>query len=84
MSTRRITISVPDAVADKAQRAVDAGRVDSVSAYFAGLAAREPDWAGALAAIDEMIAGAGGLSDEDQAWARSMLGVPEDDAAGAA
>src|SRR5215207_4405064 len=75
MSTTRITISVPEQVAAKAQRAVDAGQADSVSGYFAGLAEREPDWADARAVLDEMIAEAGGIGEDDRRWARSVLGL---------
>lgn len=78
---QRITISVPASVADKAARAVASGGVESVSAYFAQLAAREPDWVEAEAAVEEMIAEAGGLSAEDVDWARGVLtGVVDDDA----
>ncbi|MHB8620808.1 MAG: hypothetical protein ACYDAG_14750 [Chloroflexota bacterium] len=73
MSLKRITISVPEQVAAKAQRAAEAGHVESVSAYFAGLAAREPDWVQAQAILDEMNADACGLPDEARAWARSVL-----------
>jgi len=83
MSFRRITISVPDDVAAKAQRAVDAGLAESVSGYFAGLAAAEPDWALAREVVDEMIDEIGGLDDETRAWARSVLGVEDPDAPGA-
>ncbi len=81
MSYKRITISVPDEVAAKASRAAEAGEVESVSAYFAQLAAREPDWVAARAIIDEMITESGGLSDEDIAWARKVLAIDtlEDD-----
>jgi hypothetical protein len=72
---RRITISVPDAVADKAQRAADAGDVASVSGYFTRLAEREPDWVAGRAIVAEMIEQAGGVSDEDRAWARASLGL---------
>jgi len=74
MSMKRITISVPEEIAAKAQRAAEAGQVESVSAYFAHLAAREPDWAEAEAVLDELIAEAGGLSEEARSWARSVLG----------
>jgi len=77
MKVKRITISVPEAIANKAARAAEAGEVESVSAYFARLAAREPDWVEAQAAIDEMIAEAGGLSDEDIAWAKAVLGLAD-------
>jgi hypothetical protein len=72
----RITISVPEQVAMKAQRAVDSGYADSVSGYFTDLAEREPDWVEARAAIDELISDAGGLSDEDRRWAASVLDGP--------
>lgn len=74
MTTRRITISVPEEVAAKAQRAVEIGDADSVSGYFSGLAEREPDWAAARLVLDEMIAEAGGISDEAREWARDVLG----------
>jgi hypothetical protein len=72
---KRITISVPDEVADKAERAVEAGDAANVSAYFAGLAAREPDWASARVIVADMVARFGGLTNEDIAWAEQSLGV---------
>lgn len=74
----RITISVPEQVAAKAQRAVEAGQAESVSGYFTGLAEREPDWAVARATLDEMILEAGGIPAEDRRWARSVLGLDSD------
>jgi hypothetical protein len=79
MSFKRITISVPEAIAMKAARAAEAGEVESVSAYFAQLAAREPDWVEANAAIEEMITEAGGISEADIAWARNVLGIGDHD-----
>ncbi|WP_219412612.1 hypothetical protein [Pseudonocardia nigra] len=73
-STTRITISVPEQVAAKAQRAVESGHAESVSGYFTELAEREPDWAETRAVLDEMIADAGGISEADRRWARSVLG----------
>lgn len=73
MSATRITISVPEEVAVKAQRAVESGHAESVSGYFADLAEREPDWAEARAALDEMIAEAGGITEDDRRWARAVL-----------
>lgn len=72
---KRLTISVSDEVAAKAQRAVEAGNADSVSGYFAHLAEHEPDWAAARLVVDEMIAEVGGLTAEDRAWAREILGL---------
>lgn len=51
---KRVTISVPDEVAAKAQRAVDAGDADSVSGYFTQLAEAEPDWVQARTAVDDI------------------------------
>lgn len=81
MSMTRVTISIPEQIAAKAQRAVESGEADSVSGYFTQLAEREPDWAAARVVLDEMIAEAGGISEEDRRWARSVLGVEEPDLA---
>lgn len=75
MTIRRITISVPEAIADKAQRAADAGEAESVSAYFAQLAAREPDWVAARAALDELLASSKPITSADRRWARTVLGL---------
>jgi hypothetical protein len=72
---KRLTISVPDDVADKAQRAVDAGEAPSVSAYFADIADREPDWAAGRAALDAMIAEIGGLTQTEISAAEERLGL---------
>jgi hypothetical protein len=63
-SFKRITISVPEEVAAKAQRAALSGEVESISAYFAGLAAREPDWVEAQSVVDAMVTEAGGLREK--------------------
>jgi len=76
---KRVTISVPDAVLDKAQRAVSAGDAENVSAYFVGLVQREPDWALAREAADEIVADAGGVSAAAAEWAREVLLDAEDD-----
>ncbi|WP_041259215.1 hypothetical protein [Pseudofrankia inefficax] len=79
MALKRVTIRVPEEVLAKARRAVEAGDVTSISAYFVKLAAREPDWARSREIIDEMIAEAGGIDDETRSWARSALGISDDD-----
>jgi hypothetical protein len=81
---KRLTISVPDEIAAKAQRAVDAGDADSVSGYFGQLADREPDWAAARSVVDALIAESPSITDDDRAWARSVLGVDRAGAPGAA
>jgi hypothetical protein len=75
VSYRRITISVPEAIAQKALRAAEAGEVESVSAYFAELAAREPDWVEARAALDEMLSSGKPISEQDRGWAKKVLGI---------
>ncbi|HEX6194842.1 MAG TPA: hypothetical protein VFZ37_02965 [Jiangellaceae bacterium] len=75
MSIKRVTISVPDDVAAKAARAVEAGHAESVSAYFVGLAEREPDWVEAASVVEAMIADAGGITADDRSWARAVLGT---------
>lgn len=58
---------------------MESGQAESVSGYFTGLAEREPDWAEVRAALDEMIAEAGGIPEEDRCWARSVLGLDDGD-----
>ena len=74
---KRLTISVPDEVAEKAQRAVQSGDAESVSGYFGRLAEREPDWAAARAAVDTMIEEIGGIPDDARDWARATLGLDQ-------
>lgn len=69
---KRITISVPDDVAEKAASAVAHGDAPSVSAWFSQIARREPDWAAAKAVMAELAAEAG-VTDDDRAWARTAL-----------
>lgn len=78
---KRLTISVPDEVSDKAQRAVAAGRAESVSGYFATLAENEPDWVLFREVVAEVVAEAGGVSEDDRAWARNALGLVVDERA---
>jgi hypothetical protein len=77
MKWKRITISVPAEIAAKAARAAESGEAESVSHYFAQLAAREPDWVEADAIVNEMLAEAGGVSDEERAWAKAVLGIED-------
>jgi len=74
---KRITISVSDEIAAKAQRAVNAGYADSVSAYFGALARQEPDWVTAHEVICGMIQDAGGITEADNEWALRSLGLIE-------
>ncbi|MEV6771075.1 hypothetical protein AB0N05_20895 [Nocardia sp. NPDC051030] len=76
----KITISVPDEIADKANRAVKAGLASSVSAYFTDLAKREPDWAAAAEIMAELSAEAG-VTEVDLAEADAVLDAAEKAAA---
>jgi Arc/MetJ-type ribon-helix-helix transcriptional regulator len=78
---KRITISVPDEVLNKVQRAVDAGDAANVSAYFTRLAEREPDWATAREVVAQMVTRIGGVSEDDVAWAEQTLGLSATSAA---
>ncbi|WP_067833538.1 hypothetical protein [Nocardia lijiangensis] len=77
---KRITISIPDDVAAKADNAVARGDASSVSAWFSEIARREPDWTAAQEAADELAAEAG-VTDADMAWARAVLGLDAMDGA---
>ncbi|MCL1800407.1 MAG: hypothetical protein FWG25_03465 [Promicromonosporaceae bacterium] len=72
---KRITITVPDEIAAKAQRAVESGSAKSLSGYFRDLAKREPDWVLAREAIDELIAQSEPITEESRRWALETLGV---------
>jgi hypothetical protein len=74
---KRLTISVPDDVVDKAQRAVDAGEAPSVSAFFADIAEREPDWAAGRAVLNAMITEIGGLTEAEISAAEKRLGLAQ-------
>lgn len=69
---KKITISIPDEIADKAARAVESGNASSVSAWFADLARREPDW-GTAAEILTELAAAAGVADADRDWAAGVF-----------
>jgi len=72
----KITISVPDDVAEKANHAVAAGLAPSVSGWFTTLAQREPDWAAAREIIAELAAEAG-VTDADRHDADAALDAAE-------
>ncbi|MEV0299031.1 hypothetical protein [Nocardia sp. NPDC050710] len=69
---KRITISIPDDVAEAAERAVAAGWFASTSAFFSATARKGMAWAESRATLDEMLAAAeaaGTITDEDRAAA---------------
>lgn len=75
---KRVTISIPDEIAEKASRAVQQNRAESVSAYFVALAEREPDWALAEEAAHELLGSKEELSSKEVEWASEVLGVESD------
>lgn len=79
MTNSRVTISVPEEIVAKAQRAVESGQTGSVSAYFTELAEKAPDRAAVREALDEMKSQVGTVSSEDKQWARQALGLEEED-----
>ena len=79
-SMKRITISVPDGVAQKAQAAVQAGMADSVSAYFARTVEQAPNWAAAREVTRELLAECGRPTAADEEWVRVALGIVDQDA----
>ncbi|WP_028648419.1 hypothetical protein [Nocardiopsis sp. CNT312] len=74
MTNKRVTISVPEEIVAKAQRAVDSGQAGSVSAYFTELAETAPDWADAEQLAAEILEESGGTTAEDEEWVESVLG----------
>ena len=77
--TVKITVSLPDELAEDARAAVDAGRASSVSAYVAMAMrayAESDSWDRFMA---DMTAKNGHPSAEDIAWAREALGLDADD-----
>ncbi len=75
MTRRKIAVTLPEEQVAAARRAVAEGRAASVSAYVAEALARrdaDDDLAEMLAQI---YAESGLPSDEDRAWARSVLGL---------
>ncbi|HLI60218.1 MAG TPA: hypothetical protein VKV21_11200 [Solirubrobacteraceae bacterium] len=71
----RLTVTVDEATAEAAEAAVASGRAPSVSAWVAGAMrerAHRESLAEALAAIRAEL---GPATDEETAWARSVLGL---------
>jgi Arc/MetJ-type ribon-helix-helix transcriptional regulator len=78
--TTKIAVSLPDELVEGARRAVADGRSASVSAYVAEAMAeraRRQSLADVLAEWREEL---GPPSAEDEAWARSALGLDDDPA----
>jgi hypothetical protein len=69
----RITITVPDHVANKAKSAVSRGAAPSVSAYFATLGEKEPDWVMFEDGLQELNDMYGPIEAEAREWAHAVM-----------
>jgi len=75
MRTReRITVSVPSTVLDVARRDVEAGAAASISAWLSDAAEDKAQRESLTTVLSDLLEEAGGpLSDEERAWAISVL-----------
>jgi Arc/MetJ-type ribon-helix-helix transcriptional regulator len=74
MSTRRVTVSLPEEIAAEAERAVEAGDAKSVSAYVAVALQAQQARKRAFAALEKLYGGQ--PSPEALAEARRAMGLP--------
>ena len=72
--TRKLTISLPDQLAEEAERAVAAGDAKSVSAYVAGALQAQEARRRAFGQLEELYGGR--PSAEALAEARRVMGLP--------
>lgn len=71
----RVTVTVDEATARAAQAAVAAGRAPSVSAWVASAMVERAHQESLADVLAEIRAELGPASDEETAWARSVLGL---------
>jgi Arc/MetJ-type ribon-helix-helix transcriptional regulator len=74
MSTK-LTVSLPDELAERARQAVRDGRAASLSAYVADAMAQSARTRSIAVLVADMRAEDGPPDEEDYAWARRALGV---------
>jgi Arc/MetJ-type ribon-helix-helix transcriptional regulator len=72
--TRKLTISLPDELAEEAERAVATGDAKSVSAYVAGALQAQEARRRAFEQLEELYGGR--PSEEALAEARRVMGLP--------
>ena len=72
---RRITVSIPEHLADEASAAAKSGRAASVSAYVAEALAEKSGRESLGDFLAEWRAEVGPPTDEETAWARQALGL---------
>jgi cell pole-organizing protein PopZ len=71
----RVTVTVDETTAKAAQAAVAAGRAPSVSAWVASAMTERAHQESLADVLAEIRAELGPASDEETAWARSVLGL---------
>ncbi len=71
----RLTVTVDQETADAAEAAVAAGRAASVSAWVAAAMAERARRENLVDVLAEIRAELGPATDEESAWARSVLGL---------
>ena len=72
---RRITVSIPEHLADEAAAAAKSGRAASVSAYVAEALAEKSGRESLGDVLADWRAEVGPATDEETAWARQALGL---------
>ncbi len=72
---KRVTVTVDEETAGAAEAAVAAGRAPSVSAWVALAMAERARQEGLADVLAEIRAELGPATDEETAWARSVLGL---------
>ncbi len=75
MRKRRVTVTVPPAALEAAQREVDAGRAPSVSAWVGAAMEEKAHRETLKELLADMRAEIGPASEEESRWARSVLGL---------
>jgi Arc/MetJ-type ribon-helix-helix transcriptional regulator len=74
---KRITVSLPEDLVEKANEAVAAGRARSVSAYVAAAIEAVPVRETGAEVLKEWLAEHGPLTPEDEAWIEGALAAAE-------
>jgi hypothetical protein len=74
MTTTKIAITLPEEQLARVQRAVRAGRAESVSGYIARVLSEQGREESLRALVRDMIAQHGEPSREEKKWAKRVLG----------
>ncbi len=71
----RVTVTIEQETVDAAEAAVEAGEAASLSAWVATAMAQRAQQEHLKAVLADIRAGLGPATDEETAWARSVLGL---------